>query len=522
MKNFFVLLLLLTAALSCAEKFSPDASPGRDDSCAGHGMIVLGEKLEDPYTLENMSKAFTALYPTKADRLPLEATDLYVRFLPKTEEEFGQLEEMGLFLMDHPVDYRIVEEGDYYHDPKIAEGEITWQYAVVDKDFSFPEHIRHELIDKCYIYDNDKTTKADGVDWAEVERESFRLTGNEDMLLPQTRDGEKASPAGRITIEDPAAGDGKFGVSGVKVSCNCFVRFGNAYTDEDGYYKMNRSFSSNPRYRIVFKNKFGFGIGFNLLLCPASFSSLGKHSPAGVDVHIDASSERKLFARAVVNNAAYDYYKKCQTEDASISKPAGNLRIWLFHSLRWSAALMLQQGALIDGSLVSDFLGEYSFLVKMFLPDVTVGLRDAYDYEEIYTRTVHELAHASHFVQAGKDYWNKYVKYVVTSFVSSGFVTYGVGTGDGSGNCEVAEMWAYYMQTSMHNERYPDRPAMYGGGFWFSPQIFMYLDERGLSRYRIFGALSSDIENRDRLKKKLISLYPQFKSSINMAFSRYN
>ena len=109
-----------------------------------------------------------------------------------------------------------------------------------------------------------------------------------------------------------------------------------------------------------------------------------------------------------------------------------------------------------------------------------------------------------------------------TSFVSSGFVTYGVGTEEDFGYCEVGEMWAYYVQTVMHNERYPDNERLYGTGYWFYPQIFMYLDERGMTRHKIFAALTSDIADRDKLRKKLTSLYPQSKSSVNLAFSRYN
>ena len=39
--------------------------------------------------------------------------------------------------------------------------------------------------------DNDPATKADGIDWAEVEREAYRLTGNGGMLLPASKaDGD--------------------------------------------------------------------------------------------------------------------------------------------------------------------------------------------------------------------------------------------------------------------------------------------------------------------------------------------
>ncbi len=523
MKNFFKIIVPLLVAVSCSDDVYVPAGGWTDieGNDVRHEMIVLGDRLEDPYSVENVTKALDRLYPTRADRAPLEATDLYVRFLPADEKEYGELEAAGLQLIDHPVNYDIVREGDYYHDPQIEEGKITWQYAVVDKDFEFPSHIRYELLDECYIAEHDASTKADGVDWAAVEMEAFRLTGNGEMIVPQTR-GDGGTPSGRITIVDSALGSEPFGVSGVRVSCNCFVKFAHAYTDRDGYYTMSRHFSSKPRYRLVFKNRLGFGIGMNLLLCPATFSTLGKHSPKGVDVVVKSDSDRKLFTRCVVNNAAYDYYEKCRTEENSISAPPGNLRIWLFRNMSMSSAPMMQQGVLVDGSTVGKFLGDYSFLLKMFLPDVILGLKGAYDYEEIYSRTVHELAHASHFMQAGKDYWNRLVKYVMSSFISSGFVAYGVGTGDDCGYCEVGEMWAYYMQTMLHNERYPDSGKVFGTTYWFYPQIFMYLDDRGLTRYKIFTALTSDIAERDKLKKKLISLYPQFKSSINQAFNRYN
>ena len=98
-----------------------------------------------------------------------------------------QLMEQGVELLDHPLDYRIVREGDWYHDPSVPEGEITWQYAVVPVGFDFPKNIRYERLDECYLPDHAPGTKSDGIDWEAVEREAYRLTGNEAMLLPQTR-----------------------------------------------------------------------------------------------------------------------------------------------------------------------------------------------------------------------------------------------------------------------------------------------------------------------------------------------
>ena len=517
---FFVLL-----ASSCSRESVPVESPAELDVEGveiAHGEIVLGDKLDDPYTVENMTKALYSLYPTKAESINLSETDLYVRFLPKTEDEYETLEALCPDMLDHPVDYKIVREGDWYHSPDIPEDMPTWQYVVVPKDFVFPSGIQYEVLDRCYISENDVVTRSSipGINWAEVEREAFRLTGNEDLLAVQTKSGG-VSPSGRITIVDDQYDPDPIGVKGVTVSCNIFVKFCHAYTDSEGNYTMSRTFSGNPRYRLLFKNEKGFGIGFNLILIPASFSTLGKHGPEGIDCEIDKESNRALFCRSVVNNAAYDYFESCAAAEGTIKAPPANLRLWLFQLLDVSSAVMLQQGAVIDGSIIADFLGEYTSLLKMFLPDITLGLKGADDYASIYGRAVHELAHASHYMAVGNDYWNKLIKYVLFSFVTSGWVIYGVGTEEDHGYCEVAEMWAYYMQTKAYRERYPSEAVSFGTSYWFSPQIFTYLDERGIGKYKLFNCLTSDVTDIDILKMRMLSLYPECKTVINQAFDRY-
>lgn len=519
-----VLTVFLAAGCSIRDFFGERGEKVDVVGNISHDMIVLGEQLEDPYSVENVQKALLSLYPTKG-RIDIRPTDYYVRFLPSCEEEYDMLEEMGLNLVDHPLDYRIVRDGDYYHDPEIPDSLITWQYAVVPPDFVFPEGVVYEKLDECYISENDVVTRAPGIDWDAVEREAYRLTGNE-LMACRTKGGAdypSARPKGRITIADADYDTEPVGVAGVRVSMNSFVKFANAYTDEEGYYETDRTFSSEVRYRLVFKNRKGFSIGVNLLLCPASVSTLGKGSPEGVSYQVKSTSDRKMFCRCVVNNACWDYWQGCVSGVSRIKTPPSNLRIWIFQGMEKSSTIMMQQGVLIDGTVVGDFLGEYASLVKMFLPDITVGTGGRTDYSSIYSTVIHELSHASHYGQVGNEYWEKYIKFVLMSFVSSGGITYGVGTEKDHGYCEVGEMWAYYVQTKFYRERYEsDSGRTFGTSFWFSPQIFLFMDDRGIDRYRIFSALTSDINSRELLQNKLISLYPECKSIINQAFLKYN
>lgn len=524
--NLFRKLFLPAALLAAACNRGPADPEGpapTPDPVLEHGMIVLGERLDDPYTVDNVNRALRSLYPTRADRVDITPTDLYIRFLPEDEEAFERLVALGVQMLDHPLDYRIVREGDYYHDPSLDEERITWQYAVVPHDFTFPEDIHYELIDRCYITEHDRTAtrSADGIDWAAVEREAYRLTGNAAMLAPQTR-AEGIAPSGRITIVDPHANGGKpFGVAGVKVSCNSFVKFASAYCDRDGYYEMDTAFSAPPRYRLVFKNEKGFGIGINLVLVPASVSTLGKGEPDGMNLEVTSASDGALFRRCVVNNAAYEYFERCTEEDMNIKAPASDLRFWIFPHLSSSSTLMLHHGAVVDNDQVGKYLGNYRSIVRLFLPDITLGTAEEKEYCDIYLSVVHEMSHASHFSVVGKGYWLHFIDYILSSYIVSGGQVYGDGTMPGAGYCEIGESWAYYNESKMFKERYGGSMPTFGTSFWFRPQIFRYLDERGIGRDKIFKALTADVISRETLLQKLVKLYPEKQEMIEQVFERY-
>ncbi|MBP3661904.1 MAG: hypothetical protein J6J25_02230 [Bacteroidales bacterium] len=524
MRGKFKLALMALMMMACSKE-GPSSVRDLDYDYGkelAHEKIVLGERLENPYKTENITKALNMLYPTKADRVDVRTTDLYVRFLPATQAEYDTLSAMGLRLIDHPLDYAIAVEGDWYHDPEVSRDSITWQYAVVPTDFVFPD-IRHEIIDECYLSENDAATRSDdGIDWDEVERQAYILTGNESMLEPQTRAAKSVRPKGRITIEDKHFNKGRpIGVAGVQVSCNSFVKFDDTYTDENGYYEMSKKYNSDIRYRLIFKNKEGFSIGFNLILVPASVSTLGKASASGINMTVTKNSEDKLFKRCAANNAAYDYLKRCSASDLDITPPPAKLRLWLFHNLNVSSAVMMHHNTGLNKGLIRAFLGEYATLIKIFLPDLTIGVKDADDYRDIYSTTCHELAHASHFAEVETDYWDEYIHYIIESFITSGGMTYGDGTGSKAGYCEVGEMWAYYLESLIYKERYGGNFPSFGNSYWFKPEIFRYLDDRGFSCGEIFSVLDEEVTSRKALERALIAEFPTRRSHIEQAFDKY-
>lgn len=519
----FLFLLCPALLLSCNDRLSTeDIESGNDAGTAlAHDEIVLGDRLEDPYAVENMQRAYASLYPTKA-REEIQPTDYYVRFLPENDGQLEKLLSYGLQLIDYPFDYQIIKDGDYYHDPEIAKDKITWQYAVVPADFDFPAGIRSEIIHPCFLSENAPSAKsANGIDWEAVEREAFLITGNGDLLEDKVKGGGEVQPQGRITITDPAADGGQpVGVAGVTVSCNVFAKFSSSFTDRDGYYKMPGTFSGTPRFRLVFKNSKGFSIGFNSILYPASISTLGTNPASGVSVDVNQNSERKLFRRCAVNNAAYDFIRRCDISDLNLPVPT-DLCFWLFDEIDKSSAIMLHHGTALDTESSNTIFKIVSWVVNFFAPDITLGTRDCKTYAEFYSYVCHEMAHACHFNNVGTSYWNEYIRYIALCALR-GQTTYGDGTLEGNGVCAVGEMWAYYLQSKMYKERYSGDNPSFGSGYWFHPQILTALEDRGIQTAGIFAALDADVRSKDALRSRLGEMYPAKKTSIDQIFNRYD
>jgi len=135
-------LLLLFGA--CEKDFPPQ--PGENKPLETEGGFVtdrdgepetvLGAAHSNPYAVETMRQAYNNLYPT--DLPTLSPNYLYVRFLPQSPEDVGNLLKSGLELWDFPLHHDLISIGEEYQDPSITDAAYTWQYAVVPVDYSFP------------------------------------------------------------------------------------------------------------------------------------------------------------------------------------------------------------------------------------------------------------------------------------------------------------------------------------------------------------------------------------------------
>lgn len=555
MKKKLALPVLLLLLVSCSENGTFEVQPESPIAKVQEpeGMMVLGEQLNNPYSVANMQKALETLSETRSDMSEdIEPNKLYVRFLPKDTADLSTLDRLELQLFDYPLDYDILQEGDYYHDPSIPDSMPTWQYTTVDVDFDFPD-IQYEILEECYIpeYDDDEDTETrsanDNFMYAlEVAAIDNAGLPEKYQVAPETRAlGVGKKPSGKVTMENDCTG--KYDpVKGITVRCHYLVNISNATTDKNGHYEIGHKYVCKPHYALVYKNIKDFTIWGNWSFVAAAQHSLGYHSKTGYDKEIDKEEEEWKWA--VINNAAYDYYNMCYNE--GILDPPSNLKIWCWPEAPSSSAPMLHH---LKGTKTIDYT---SLLITLFssisgdpsvgtslaalvrnglTPDITIGMTYSYkkdlsqlekypvtpndNYAYHYGVVWHELSHSSHFNNAGETIWASYINCTVKNHFkdekSYGFSDDGTR---GSGILGLGESWAYAIQRDVMSSKFSIN-VIDGASEWYCEYITeiksLFLEPDGLSKQQIFDCLTKDVKSVQELKAALLKKYPSKAIIIN-------
>ena len=478
--------------------------------------------LPNPYALDVMQEVYDIYSETD---VTLEATDLYVKFMPKDSLELHRLKyDYNLELFDYPLDIDLAD-GEVYINPDLPQSDLVWVYTTVEPDFVFPSGISYEILEYCYIPEDGETvgvpTKAGMVN---VEDAAFALMGYDNPTPVDTR--ASVTPQGTITVRDNDIGS-DVPVKGVKVRCHRLVKWASAYTDENGLYTMDKSFRYSPYYSIVFENTKDFDIWGNWGPITVAYYNMGKQSNAGYSTNIGTTD--KAWLCAAVNNAAYEYYKMC--EQTGILKPPTDLKIWIWKNASSSSAPILSK--VMDAlkargqSSVENFFYDISVnlinnMLCLVLPDITIGGEDGFGslktYGHIYQTVHHELAHSSHFSKVGVSYWVDYISYIISCF------GYGDGTKNNAQLCGIGEMWGYYMGYAQAISIYNSSAlsSLIDVKYWICPHAFWELDStQVLSKKQIYDCLTSEVDTYDELVLKMYTLYPDKAVDIENVFSKY-
>ena len=304
-------------------------------------------------------------------------------------------------------------------------------------------------------------------------------------------------------------------MKGVKVRCHYFLKWTSDYTDDNGYYKVSKKFSCNPHYSVILENQKDFVVWGNWGFVSPANHHIGRKSTSGHDINVGQASQ--AWKWLVINNAAYEYYNDCDTEN--ITKPHKNLKIWSAKTDgdQWGSAPMLRRiwGVGLDvNSVAANVLSNILIIpastvlmtvFKWALPDVIiVSNPDVSTYKGVYSTTYHELCHASHCKKVGSTYWARYASYIM----SHGF-GYGDEGGDkDSGVCEVGESWAYAVERINYKDKFGGT-YLSGYGQWFYGSIetlYYLMSNNFISRKELFDNITSDVKTMDDLYNKLISV----------------
>ncbi len=126
---------------------------------------ILGARLiDEPYSVATMRQASINL---TGGSIGISENKWYVRFKPSNPAQLVTLEDLDIDLFDYPLDYELVQEGDYYNDGVTPAEEIPWLYAVVDVNFVPPAGVTYELLKRMHVPNDYR-----------LENEAFRITGN--------------------------------------------------------------------------------------------------------------------------------------------------------------------------------------------------------------------------------------------------------------------------------------------------------------------------------------------------------
>lgn len=400
-KNVLIGLVVATGLIisSCEkEKISPNNQiPEENQGVNSESMTVLGDQLENPYSVSNMKKAYSNLKSSSSETpdVNIETTHYYIRFLPKSEEEFDLLkEDTSLILYDIPLDFEIEVQGVYYHDPKLPDTAITWQYCAVTVEKKLPD-VYYEKLADLYIPPTDeadegnlKSTDAETVFYETLEDEALRITGNIDESVLKSTNSiqrkKKWRPAGRIRVWDDVTSS-HVPVQGVEVRARRWFTTHKGTTNSQGNFSCDGRFRRDANYSLKWET-----YHFSIRSGTVGQAKLDGPKKRG-DWNKDITGGKSEFYGTIFRAARHYYYGSIQ----NLRRPPKN-SFWK-PQMKVAAMYKTNDDANARHAAWARVLGVLNW-IKIWNP--------SNDCDDIYATTIHELAHASHWNMGHSDFNN--------------------------------------------------------------------------------------------------------------------
>ncbi len=542
-----------------------------DDANRKSRPVILGNKINNPYSFKNMQAALDTLkaHPEEQsscmkapsatlEDIVIEPTDLYVRFLPVDSIQYVQLmNDTTLILFDYPLDYQKIQTGDYYKDPTVT-GKYTWLYTTVPIGYVPPVGINYEVIEELLIPEHSPYYLVEGApakvkainhiksnvvkqdDYADALKTivaiSFIITGNADQLNKPNTEGnptgmQKAisyvkktflwntwyeavyNPEGCFTVNTPR---GNLPLANVRIRVARYFTFYETRTDANGRFYFYNQFGQdavfpNVEYFVYFDGVNGSN-SWKLMneLGGTTYTSVGVHSPDRYDMTFYPSS---------------DYWGKCVQQHA-ISKYIDISRV---------DGLSLPPSELkIDPEESSNYLDDIPLLVNhlnygLMLTNIDFELpyQNIYgDFHNITAFAWNQLTHTSQVERLksikGKDWATQYWKAVrdqLQSDYSEGlYDAFGIThktTGDWSRQIALTQGWVKYRLGELYNRYFNISDYIETNNPYLKQYVYMFRDlyNIGCSYQNMEKSLCANTITE--FKNNLISYYPSLSQQID-------
>jgi len=512
-------------------------------------LIKLGKKRVNPYTVEVMTKAWNKVAP-QARLTQLPTTDLYVKFSPTDFDQLAILDDLDIELFDHPLDHEILQDGDYYMRTGAAADDIPEYYAVVPPNFSFPSGVAHQVLEQLHLpeYDTHLTQEAfrltnnkytgepkgkptdytnmarmcyegePGVDWPICQCDLLIGTPDyqecvDDVTAPPPPppaptlndcgcpvSGNRRHPAGKVTVEDTQLGEQP--VINVRiVARDNWFKVKKTFTDENGCWRINSSYSGKAKMKIRFKSdritvrgirgarfwEYAFAVRDKFTWWGPDFNDMCVNFMPNDD---DSSPAKKYWYAAHANNAVYEFDEYAAQD--GIASPPDDLEVLIanyntaasapmINQMQKNVLFSLTQSYIADGvvyvainELIDDFIlkgfaaaltatGLYNLFkayLLAFAPDVFYGYGgetfapNDNPSDEIKNTFYHEYGHATHFGALPNKirYWLLEILTIVNNAsINDG---YGDGTQIGAERVGIVEAWGSYIGDKYADSKY--------------------------------------------------------------------
>lgn len=391
------------------------------------GGIVLGQTIEIPYSIENLTKAYNNLPPATRSVIDLSAikpTHYYVRFTPKSGEDLDTLRNYKprLILSETPLDREIVVNGAYYHDPSIPADLPTYQYSTISVE-KWDKVVKELDVDATVLieafipdYGDDEgdfiaTKSSLGMPMGAYEallKEAYRITGNEYDAIPDTK-GSEWHPYGTITAYDDLA-DKCIPIPYVRVRGTHLLKTHETLTDENGYFRMS-SFKNPANLKIIWESD----------MWDIRHGDFGQATYTGPKKSADDQEwNLGLYLKdqmhyAAIHRAAYRHY---YGDNFGLTRPIDSRKEKISYS---EDELFNSSGEAVPGYSIRQAGG--SIISDIQIAQSVDGERQR--AFEVFGATCHELGHVAHYLHNKNQFsdsetrlresWASFVAYAFTN-----------------------------------------------------------------------------------------------------------